>query len=131
MILSFRTDSLGQTVFAIPSAVFMPNSMSKSECSNYRIINMITIMILSFRTDRPGQTVKTQIRLLSLIRFYTVCNSLCIIWTHCSMVKPLCSNIRMITANFRMSECLGVYSKAIFRVYKFFVFSRYSPRQCL
>ena len=40
-----------------------------------------------FRTDRPGQTVQTQ---SSLIRVYTVCNSLCIFWTHFSKVKPLC-----------------------------------------
>ena len=40
----------------------------------------ITVMILSFRTDRPGQTVQTQIRLL--IRVYTVCHSVCIVWTH-------------------------------------------------
>ena len=71
-------------------------------------------MILSFRTDRPGQAVQTQIRLLSsLIRVYTVCHSVCIVWTHYSMVEPHSSNFRVITTNF-----LGV---RIFR--KFTVFS--------
>ena len=64
-----------------------------------------TVMILSFRTDMPGQTVQTQIRLLleersSLIRVYTVCHSVCIAWTHYSMVKPHSSNFRVITTNF-------------------------------
>ena len=54
-------------------------------------------MILSFRTDRSGQTVQTQI---SLIKIYTVCNSFCIFWTHCSTVNRPCSNFRVITANF-------------------------------
>ena len=35
----------------------------------------------------------------SLIRVYTVCHSICIFWTHYSMVKPLCSNFKVITAN--------------------------------
>ena len=54
-------------------------------------------MILSLRTDRPGQTVQTQI---SLIRVYTVCHSVCIIWTHYYMVEPHSSNFRVITTNF-------------------------------
>ena len=56
-------------------------------------------MILSFRTDMPGQTVQTQIRLSSLIRVYTVCQSFCIVWTHYSMVEPHCSNFKVITTN--------------------------------
>ena len=56
-------------------------------------------MILSFRTDRPGQTVQTQIR-SSLIRVYTVCHSICIVWTHYSMAEPHSSNFRVITTNF-------------------------------
>ena len=47
----------------------------------------------------PGQTVQTQIRLL-MIRVYTGCNSLCIVWTHYSMVEPHSSNFRVITTNF-------------------------------
>ena len=42
-----------------------------------------TVLILSFRTDMPGQTVQTS----SLFRVYTVCSSLCIVWTHCSNFK--------------------------------------------
>ena len=54
-------------------------------------------MILSFQTDIPGQTVQTKIRLL--IRVYTVCHSVCIVWTHYSMVEPHSSNFRVITTN--------------------------------
>ena len=63
----------------------------------------------------PGQSVQTQIRLLrsSLIRVYTVCHSVCIVWTHYSMVEPHSSNFRVITTN-----VLGV---RIFR--KFMVFN--------
>ena len=61
------------------------------------LIKVNTIMILSFRTDRPGQTVQTQ---SSLIRVYTVCHSVCIVWTHYSMVEPHSSNFRVITTNF-------------------------------
>ena len=101
-----------------------------------------TVMILSFWTDMPGQTVQTQIRLLleeqsdqglhclpansadpdhcswrsSLIWVCTVCHSVCIVWTHYSMVEPHSSNFRVITTNF-----LGV---GIFR--KFTVFSKQS-----
>ena len=57
-----------------------------------------TVMILSFRTDMPGQTVQTQIRLL--LQVYTVCHSVCIVWTLYSMVKPHSSNFRVITTNF-------------------------------
>ena len=63
-----------------------------------------TVIFLSFRTDRSGQTVQTQIRLLleeqSLIRVYTVCHSVCIVWTHYSMVEPHISNFRLIKTNF-------------------------------
>ena len=39
----------------------------------------------------------------SLIRVYTVCHSVCIVWTHYSMVEPHSSKFRVITTN-----CLGV-----------------------
>ena len=68
----------------------------------------LTVVILSFRTDRPGQTVQTQTRLRSsLIRVYTVCHSVCIVWTHYSMVEPHSSNFRVITTIFLVSEYLG------------------------
>ena len=34
-----------------------------------------------------------------LIKVYTVCCSVCIFWMHYSVVKPLCSNFRVITTN--------------------------------
>ena len=54
-----------------------------------------------------GQTVQAQIRLL-LIRVYNVCISLCIFWIHYSKEKPSCSTFKVITANFRLSEILGI-----------------------
>ena len=58
-------------------------------------------MILSFRTDMPGQTVQAQIRSRSsLIRVHTVCHSVCIVWTHYSMVEPHSSDFKVITTNF-------------------------------
>ena len=53
-------------------------------------------MILSFQTDMPGQTVQTQIRL----------HSICIVWTHNSMVEPHRSNFRVITTIF--FGCLNI-----------------------
>ena len=67
-------------------------------------------MILRFWTGGSRQTVQTQIRLL-LIRVYTVCNSVCIFWMHCSMVKPSCSSFKVITAN-----CFGVWMFRMFMV---------------
>ena len=65
-----------------------------------------TVIFLSFRTDRSRKTVQTHIRLL-LIRVYTVCNSLCILWMHYSKETPSCSTFKVITINFRVSEILG------------------------
>ena len=60
---------------------------------------MYTVMILNFWADMPRQTVQTQIRLLLLIKVYSVCHSVCIVWTHYSMVESHCSNFRVITTN--------------------------------
>ena len=65
-----------------------------------------TVLFLSFQTDRSRQTVQTQIR-SSLIRVCTVCYFVYIFWTHFSTVKPRCSNFRMITTIFSVSEFLG------------------------
>ena len=54
-----------------------------------------------------------------LIRVYTVCHFICIVWTHYSMAEPHSSNFRVITTN-----CLGV---RIFR--KFSVFFLFSMHQ--
>ena len=43
----------------------------------------------------------------SLIRVYTVCHSVCIVWTHYSMVEPHSSNFRVITTNIWVSKYLG------------------------
>ena len=51
----------------------------------------------------PDQTAPRS----SLIRVYTVCNSLCIFWMHNSKEMPSYSTFRVITANFRVSEILG------------------------
>ena len=76
-----------------------------------------TVMFLSFRTDRSAQTVQTQIRQLleelSLIRVYTVCNSLCIFWMHYSKETPSYSTFRVIIANFRVSQILVFLRYAI------------------
>ena len=66
-------------------------------CSSATIKVSYTVMILSFRTDRAGQTVQTQIKLL--IRVYTVCHSVCIVWTHYPKVEPHSSNFKVITTN--------------------------------
>ena len=51
---------------------------------------------------------------ISLIRVYTVCNSLYIFWMHYSEEKPSCSTFRVITANFQVSEILGFLRYTIF-----------------
>ena len=81
---------------------FIPKLSSLSACFT------VTVIFLSFRTDRPGQTVQRS----SLIRVYTVCNSLCIFWMHYSKEKPSCSTFRVITTNF-----LGVRIFRKFMVY--------------
>ena len=43
----------------------------------------------------------------SLIRVYTVCNSIYIFWMHYSKERPSCSTFRVITINFRVSKILG------------------------
>ena len=50
----------------------------------------------------------------SLIRVYTVCHSVCIVWTHYSTVGSHSSNFRVITTN-----CLGVRIFRKFTVYCF------------
>ena len=77
------------------------NKIQSSKGSDFSESILHTVMILNFRTDKPGQTVQTQIRSSrsSLIRVCTVCHSVCIVWTHYSMVEPHSSNFRVITTN--------------------------------
>ena len=61
-----------------------------------------------FQTDRSEGAVWSAFTLFSdrqvwrssLIRVHTVCHFVCIFWTHYSMVKPHCSNFRIITLVF-------------------------------
>ena len=75
-----------------------------------------TEMFLSFRTDIPGKQCRPR-----LIRVYTVCHTVCIVWTHYSMVEQHSSNFRVITTNildvrifrkFTVMKCLWMQSKA-------------------
>ena len=77
-------------------------------------------MIPSFRTDRSEQTVQTQIRLP--IRVYTVCHSVCIIWTHYSTEELHSSNFRVIITKF-----LGV---GIFRKFTVFILNKQAYFGC-
>ena len=56
----------------------------------------------------------------SLIRIYTVCHSLCIVWTHYYMVDPISPNFRVIITN-----VLGVPIFRKFTVIRFTVASHY------
>ena len=60
-------------------------------------------LMLSFRTDRSGQTMQTQIRQLleeqsDQDSVYIVCHSVCIFWTHYSVLKRYCSTFRIFTS---------------------------------
>ena len=46
----------------------------------------------------------------SLIAVYTVCQSVCIFWTHFCTVKPHCSNLRIITAIFLYSFFCRIFT---------------------
>ena len=74
-------------------------------------VGTYTVMILSFQTDRPGQTVQTQIRLLlkeqSDLGLHCLQFPLHLLDPFLK-VKPPCSTFRVITANFLVSEFLGV-----------------------
>ena len=98
-------------------------SMVKEHVNNFRII---TLMILIFRTDMPGQIVQTQIR-SSLIRVYTVCHSVCIVWTHYSMVEPHNSNFRVITTNFLGVQILRKITVLQFFFFLFLQYSQLTP----
>ena len=59
------------------------------------IKNQYTVLFLSFWTDRLGKQCRPRSDCS-----YTVCYSVYVFWTHFSIVKPRCSNFRMITTNF-------------------------------
>ena len=60
----------------------------------------VTVMILSFGHICLGKQCRPRSDCSSLIRGYTVCHSVCIVWTHYSIVEPHSSNFRVITTNF-------------------------------
>ena len=95
-----------------------------SECSNEEITPscLYTIYCLmhyskpivmprSFWTDSSVQVVQTQTWLLrtGLIRVYTVCHSVCIIWTHYPMVNTHCSLFWWLQQIFRVPVFLGFF----------------------
>ena len=51
----------------------------------------------------------------SLIGIFTVCHSVCTFCTKYSVVKQYCSNFRVITAIFRVSEFLAHLSRRLTR----------------
>ena len=63
-------------------------------------VALITVMILSFGTGRPGQTVQTAPRSGSTLFAISSASF--------GRITPPCSTFRLITANFRVSEFLGV-----------------------
>ena len=71
---------------------------------HFKVSQRHTVIILSFRTKRSCSYRS------SLIRVYSVCHSVCLFWMHYHMVKKHCSNFRVITANFQVTEFLGFYS---------------------
>ena len=62
--------------------------------------------------DADGMTNSVDPDQTAPVWSYTVCNAVCILWMQYSMVKPPCSNFRVITANFS-----GVWIFRIFTVY--------------
>ena len=64
-------------------------------------------MGLSFWTDRSGAN-SADLDRSSLIWVYTVCHSVCMFRKVYSMVKPHCSNFRILTATVWVSKCLGI-----------------------
>ena len=83
----------------------------------------LPVMILSFRTDRSGQTKQSQIRLLSV---YTVCHSVCIVWTHYSMVEPLSSNFRVVTTSFLPFRIFRKFTVRVCCITEYRRFPKYS-----
>ena len=97
----------------VKSKRYTHDGISDPQLTTIKVSYIVTcIYYLMIQTDRPGQTVQTQIRLLleeqsdqglhcrnSLIWVCTVCHSVCIVWTHYSLVKPHSSNFRVIITN--------------------------------
>ena len=85
----------------------IPLNYSQQEEWNYRNDPKFSDRYAKADSADPDQTAP------SLIRVYAVCHSVCIVWTHYSMVEPHDSNVRVITTNL-----LGV---RIFRKFTVFI----------
>ena len=99
---------------------------SSQFCIFWTLVNLqyckTTLMILSVRTDRSGQTVQTQVRLfleeqsdqgLHCLQF-----PLHLLMLD-SIVEPHCSNFRISTAVFRVSEYLGFLGNSYCKIPKY------------
>ena len=113
----------------VTSHILYTISVTFYRCVARNIRLLDSVMILRFWTDWSLQTVKTQIR-SSLIRVYTVCHCVCIFWTHYSIVKPCCSNFRMITANFSGVQIFRSFT-VVMRFYSNIVVLLYDCRTIL
>ena len=91
--------------------------------SNYRNFPKFSDRQVWANSADPDQTAPRS----SLIRIYTVCHSVCIVWTRYSMVEPHSSTFRVITTKF-----LGVRIFRKFTVVHFlnpdFIIMLYSPQ---
>ena len=75
----------------------------------HEVAQMSSVMILRAWANSadPNQTARGAAR-GAVWSGSTVCHSVCIVWTYYSMVEPHCSNFRIITAIFWVSEYLGI-----------------------
>ena len=88
--------------------------LQKFQQTGWRVLFLHAYFLKSYQNDPkfsdrqvlansadPDQTAPS-----SLIRVYTVCHSVCIFWTHFSVVKWYCSNFRIITVFF---SCVRIF----------------------
>ena len=102
MILSFRTDRSWQTVQTQIRQLLQEQSDQGLHClPSWQTVQTQIRQLLQEQSDQSDSSYRS-----SLIRVYTVCHSICTFWKHYPMVKPRCSNFRVITAVFWVSEFL-------------------------
>ena len=78
--------------------VMWPNIVIMWSTARMKTITLAVCIVLgSQRAWKPPQIF---VQRSSLIRVYTVCHSVCIVWAPYSMVEPHSSNFRVITTNF-------------------------------
>ena len=96
------SNSAGGEILPEPKRRFIAQSLS---CSPFHRLEMTEILLKGHKTLTDPS---------SLIRVYTVCHSVSIFWTHYSMVEPHCSNFRIITAVFWVSQISLYGCKCLF-----------------